>query len=104
MLKEDKYKQKLKSLLKHEKKYDFSEFLFALRNISGAQREFVSRDIGMTSHKLSKIEKGQFVKPLPTWVLKTIALYYGVDYEILKLKLDQFIEDGKSKPSLRKVG
>lgn len=95
MLKEEKYKQKLSSLLKRQTKFDFSEFLCHLRNITGTQREFVSHDIGLPSSRLAKLEKGEFIKPVKTWELKLVADYYGVEYELLKDKHKEFIDNRK---------
>lgn len=83
-------------LLNKETRYDFPDFLTALRKCYSMTRVSATREMKLSgSIKLYRYENGFFNKPIPMTDLQKIADYYEIDSALLKMKMDEFLSDGK---------
>lgn len=81
---------RLDSVIKHHKSYDFPEFIRTLRSALGISRRTMSEDLAIQYLKLYYIETGNGAVRLNEELLSKIANYFGVPEEILRAKANSY--------------
>lgn len=107
---EQRLRKQINEVIKKESDYNFSEFIWALREILHLPRSQVSNDLDIGYHTLVNYEIGNFREALPKELVKKIAIYYSIPYIIMKEKHEEWIleksletEEKRAKTKSKKI-
>jgi hypothetical protein len=94
---------KIKELVDHEILYEFPVFMRLAREAVGLSCREVGEFVAVNQNRIYNMERGLYCRKINLQMLELICKLYLLDFNLVKKKLDAFVESQSNKEQEREL-